>query len=126
MLDKVLGRIRALLPSAGGATIVYGNAQGAGAGALTDHEGSAGVTSTRTSEGIYVLTLPGKGSLDMHCKLVSVDAAAGRDITAKVSAFSESARTVTIELIETVAGTATVEDLEAGEYLHFWFVINQR
>ncbi len=119
MLKYPPTKLQTLAPTlkAGPLTDIALRLVGAGAAALTlaAADNPPGASCTRTSEGLYVITLPGRGALDILNVQLTVLSASR--IVAYVTAISESARTITVTTkIET---DGTVEDLASGTEVLF-------
>lgn len=92
-----------------GLVVLTAGFTGNGSSAPTGVEGK-GVSVARTGTGVYVVTLPGTGSMDIRTTHVAV---VGTDFTRTwVSAISEAARTVTIT---SQAADGTPTDLSSSQ-----------
>lgn len=118
MLTGLRKALRALLPKdVPQATVVAGRVIGGDSSQPTvpATHNAKGVTCTRSSEGVYVLTLPGSGPctiLSCHIQIRSLD----RDLVC-TTVVSESARTVTLRIVDTdeSAGSSAIDDIETDE-----------
>jgi len=118
MITGLKKTLRALLPKdVASAVVVAGSIDGneTSAPVVAASHNPRGVTCTRTSEGLYVLTLPGAGAITLVSCVIQLRSP-DRDLIA-VTVRNESARTVTIRVYDTdeSSGSHVVEDLETDE-----------
>lgn len=128
-LSKIKQGVKCVPPAAGGGvSLVYGLLTGTGAAAPSvDAASSGGLSVARTSTGLYVITLPGLGGLDIGPVLATVEATTGVARHVAYQSKSESARTITLECtVHSATGGVTLSELATGEALSFVAFINER
>ena len=116
--------IQALVGPNDGCKAIIGTIQGNGSSSPTAGTGAfdRGMSATRDALGVYTITLPGVGSLELLGGFVQVEAVLL--LEASISDRDDSART--IEVTVTDKATPTADDLESTDFLHFCFFVNHR
>jgi len=117
-VDSMNAKDHQIVPPKGKRVIEYVGRFVGSTGAVDTARSSQGITCGSPTAGVYVVTLPGKGSMTfMHASGSVVDAANELIGVVNVASADESARTVTFEHFEEVAGTLAGTNLAATEDL---------
>lgn len=105
-----------------GLTLLCGRLGGAGAADLlvpTDANPHGGLTAVHDATGVYTITLPGRGGLDVLCALFTCETVADDDLLCTITDKDYSARTIEV----TITDGASAADLATGEGLHYMIVL---
>lgn len=82
-------------------------------------EGCPGMSVTADGSGVYTVTLPGRGTVNVMGAVFTVEDTAG--LHAYISSRDDAARTIEVTLQD--AATPTATDLGSGDRVHFLIVV---
>lgn len=114
-----------------GTVLIAGNFTFNGAGAPDAAQGKpfavAGTDLVRDSEGVYTLTVPGSGTVDILCACFTLEDTA-KHLVHRISARDDSARTIELTFMDqgTTSADPAVADPTDGAILHVFLVVADR
>lgn len=108
-----------------GVVLLDGNITFGGSGAVSAVEGKGFTTSSidHSGTGVYVLTMPGSGTVDVRSCHFQMEAASSV-LLPTVTARDDSARTITVTLYGSLPTSPAATDPASGDKLHFSVVVN--